>query len=497
MTFLPARLRVPLFALLLLGALLVPAGHALAASSHHARHHRAAACRTHTHARRHRVCRRMHVTSTVTQGPVARIAVAATQAPKVAIVSAPAASTSATTATFSWQTSGTVRAAFCSVDGARGRLCTSGVSYSGLATGASSFRVRVYGDDAVASATTAWTITTVPSTRSSTGGPITNSFGASEIGIAAGGAIQSDDPATLTQDLNLDQTAGAKWIRVDINWAQIQAAGPSSYNWTSVDAVVTGAEARGMNVLGTIVYTPGWARPANAQATYAPNPAQYAAFAQTAVAHYSALGVQDYEIWNEPNSIGMWTPSPNPAAYTSILKAAYPAIKAVDPTATVITGGLSPAATDGTNYLPTDFLADMYADGAKGSFDAVGMHPYCNPDLPGATDAWSAWYQMYGTPVSIRSLMVANGDGNLKIWGTEFGAPSAGASGVSPAFQAQTVTLAYQLWSTYSWAGPLFFYQGRDIGTDTTNEYDNYGFATQSFGLKPAYSAYQAAAAAL
>jgi hypothetical protein len=320
---------------------------------------------------------------------------------------------------------------------------------------------------------------------------VANDFGSNIVGIAAGGTIQNDDPASLSKDLDLDQRAGSKWLRVDINWDLIQYGGPNSYNWGPIDAVVQGAEARGMSVLGTILYSPAWARPANTDSTYSPDPSLYSAFAAAAASHYSALGVSAFEIWNEPNNEQFWTPKPNVAEYTTVLKGAYTSIKAVDPAATVITAGLSPAANDGTNIAPVSFLEGIYANGGKDHFDAVGMHPYCNPDLPGAPDAWSAWFQMYGTPTSLRSLMVAHGDGAKKIWGTEFGAPSAGAPGDTQAFQAQTVTRAFQLWSTYSWAGPLFFYQGRDNGSDAGDRFDNYGFATTGFSLKQSFFAYR------
>ena len=325
-----------------------------------------------------------------------------------------------------------------------------------------------------------------------------NSFGSNIFGIATGSTLQNEDgtPA-MAQDLDMDHQAGAGWVRIDINWAQIQAAGADDYDWTNIDDAVKAADARGMSVLGTIAYTPTWARPAATDGTYAPDPAQYAAFAAKAAAHYSALGVQDFEIWNEPNQVDAWTPKPNVAAYTTLLKDADTAIKAADPSATVITGGLAPAASDGTNISPVDFLQGIYADGGEGSFDAVGMHPYCNPDLPGQPDPASAWYQMYGTPTSLRSLMVAHGDGAKQIWGTEFGAPSSGAPGVSAGFQAQTISRAYALWATYNWAGPLFFYEGRDNGSDQSSGWDNYGFATASFAPKPSYFAYQSAAQAL
>jgi hypothetical protein len=317
--------------------------------------------------------------------------------------------------------------------------------------------------------------------------------------VAAGGALQNEDSTTLANDLNADQSAGSRWLRTDINWAQIQANGPSSYNWTAVDAVVKGAAARGMNVLGVIVYTPTWARPSGTSATYGPSPSAYASFASAAVQHYAALGVHTFEVWNEPNTAAFWTPAPSPSAYTAMLKAAFTAIKAADPSARVLTGGTAPATTDGTNYAPVDFLAGIYANGGQSYFDAVAHHPYCWPANPGDAQSWSAWYQMYGTSTSLRSLMVAHGDGAKKIWATEFGAPTNGPAGsyVSESTQASMLSQAYQLWSGYSWAGPLFFYQGRDQSTDTSSRENFFGFLRYDNSQKPSYAAYQQAVATL
>jgi exo-beta-1,3-glucanase (GH17 family) len=108
---------------------------------------------------------------------------------------------------------------------------------------------------------------------------------------------------------------------------------------------------------------------------------------------------------------------------------------------------------------------------------------------------------MYGTSPSLRSVMVANGDADKKIWATEYGAPTGGPAGnvavVTPAVQADMLTKAYQLFASYSWAGPLFFYQGRDAGTAANTLEDHYGFLNYDFSPKLAYSAYQAAAATL
>ena len=62
------------------------------------------------------------------------------------------------------------------------------------------------------------------------------------------------------------------------------------------------------------------------------------------VKRYYGKGAKYFEIWNEPNNPAFWSPTPNPAAYTADLKAAYTAIKAVAPSAMVITASLAPAA---------------------------------------------------------------------------------------------------------------------------------------------------------
>jgi hypothetical protein len=106
---------------------------------------------------------------------------------------------------------------------------------------------------------------------------------------------------------------------------------------------------------------------------------------------------------------------------------------------------------------------------------------------------------MYGTNPSLRSVMIAHADGAKKIWATEWGAPTNGPSGqyVSPATQAAMVTAAFRQFSSYGWGGPLFFYQGRDQGTDPSTTQNFYGFLNYDSTPKPSYAAYQASVAAL
>jgi hypothetical protein len=318
-------------------------------------------------------------------------------------------------------------------------------------------------------------------------------------GIAAGGNIQNLSATALATDLDMYKSAGSRWARIDINWEVIQRGGPASYDWAPFDRVVQASTSRGLTVLAGILYTPAWARPANTNGTYPPTDlANYASFARVAAQHYAPMGVHTWEIWNEPN-IGFWSPAPNPARYAQMLKLAYPAIKQADPSAFVISAGLSPYGAYGqstaTLMNPLTFLERMYAAGAAGSFDALGWHPYNFTGI--FFHPASAWSQVSETTPSARSMMVANGDSAKQIWGTEFGAPTGtSSSAVSEASQAQLVKDGYAKWKTWSFAGPLFWYSARDQGTNTLDREQNFGLVHNDYSSKPSLAAYQAAAAA-
>jgi hypothetical protein len=318
-------------------------------------------------------------------------------------------------------------------------------------------------------------------------------------GIALGGAIQNESGFALAQEFDAIGSTGAQWVRMDINWDLVQRDGASSYNWAPFDRVVNAAQARGLNVLATILYTPPWARPAGTGATTPPTRlSDYASFAKAAAGRYAPLGVHAYEIWNEPNNTRFWAPRPDAGRYTEILKGAAAAIRSVDAQAFIVTGGTSPALDENGNIAPVTFLKRIYALGGKDAFDAVGHHPYCTPGFPGESQRWNPWYQMTGAPTSLRSVMAAKGDAEKQIWATEFGAPTGGPSGtfVPESVQVELLTRAYKLFGSYRWSGPLFWYAARDLGNDRSTREDFYGLLRNDFSPKPAFDAYRAVTAA-
>jgi hypothetical protein len=293
--------------------------------------------------------------------------------------------------------------------------------------------------------------------------------------------------------------SGATWVRLGASWSQAEQTS-DTYTWSYSDNPVNAALAAGLNVLFVINGSdiPSWAAsPSSSLNTFT---SQYAAFAQAAVQRYSMspFNIHTYEVWNEPNLGSNWGGTASGTQYATVLKSAYGVIKAADASSFVISGGLSPASNDGTDVSPQTFLTEMYAAGAGGYFDAVGVHPYCFPANP--TDSSSAsWSFFYNLPNWIYQVMVTNGDGAKKVWMTEFGDPTGtdtSGGAVSLQTQAQQLTDAFNALKQWSWAGPLFWYNWQD-GTDPTSIYDNFGLIDASSNAKPALSAFEAEAQSL
>ncbi len=313
------------------------------------------------------------------------------------------------------------------------------------------------------------------------------------VGIAAGGGLSKETVAALNQQLDEMQALGITWVRFDIEWGDVQYSSPNKSTWSAYDTVVNAIAAHHMNALAIILFTPQWARSPDCTggAKCPPgNPQQYAVFAAEVAQRYRGK-VQAFEVWNEPNNYAFWATQVNCAAYTTLLKTTYPAIKAVDPSAIIITGGLAPESTDKNNLSQMDFLSCIFKTGGERYLDAVGDHPYTFPMLPSGNTS-NTWAQMSETSPSLRSIMVANGDGGKKIWLTEFGAPTNGPDPkwfVTEAQQSAMVTDAMNLYKTYTWAGPIFWYTLQDGGTTTSTQENFFGLIRYDGSLKPAFTA--------
>jgi hypothetical protein len=228
--------------------------------------------------------------------------------------------------------------------------------------------------------------------------------------------------------------------------------------------------------------TPGWAATPGTPALsgHPADPAEYAEFVGIVATRYQGR-VSAYEVWNEPNGKVFWDPEPVAAQYTELLKAAYTAIKAADPDAVVVPGSVGAVTDyDGWTVESVRFVREMYEAGAAGYFDALSYHPYFyyRPFTQGGTIPTLPLNQV----AAIHDLMVANGDGNKKIWATEYGQP---AGIVSEANQATYIADFLRAWRDIDYAGPAFIHTFRDYTSSEANSATS-GVYRQDWTAKPA-----------
>lgn len=254
----------------------------------------------------------------------------------------------------------------------------------------------------------------------------------STVGTIQGFATHPPTTNQATIDAYYDKllATGATWQRVDgsLNWYSIQSTSSVSYVWGSADLLIDRAIAKGIETVYLINHSPSWAAYAGCVLSNCPpaNSTVIATFCTQIATRY--LGkIHYYEFWNEQNLTSFsWLPDPI-GEYVTDLNACYDAIKAVDPTATIISGGLSPAATSaGTSYSPIDWLTAVYAHSPAPKFDILGIHPYTYPTDPECPLSRCSWNNLLQSLGAIRTLMIANGDTSKKMWATEVGAPTCG-----------------------------------------------------------------------
>lgn len=292
--------------------------------------------------------------------------------------------------------------------------------------------------------------------------------------------------ATILNDF---AAAGIKWVRIDFGWINFEPTGPGQINPDFVafaDAVVNEARSRGLQVLAGLWSTPGWANGGRSNTTPPNDPADYARIAQWVAAHFRGR-VAAWEVWNEPNIDDFWI-GHDPAAYASLVRAAYPGFKAGDPNALVVAGV--------TSFNDTNYLTALYDRGIAGSFDVLATHPYQGvSDAPPEIADDGTQYTLAHVR-AVHQLMVQRGDGGKPIWFTEYGWSSHANTSSTQTWQ-RGVTESQQgdyLVRTLRWIATnapyvtnTFWYN--DVDTRAGDpQYDNYGLLRTDLSPKPAFT---------
>jgi hypothetical protein len=223
---------------------------------------------------------------------------------------------------------------------------------------------------------------------------------------------------------------GVRVVRSDAPWAVIQPRPPKpgrpGWRWTQTDAWVSAFARHGLTWEPILDYAVGWAKlcpgfcPPTSNSTFA-------AYARAVAARYGVGGTywsehprlpahpaRVFEVWNEENVLTFYV---TPVRYASLYAATRRAVRAVDPTASVIVGGLADdsgpfsARQDG----PSEYVQAMFAaqPGLVRNVDGFSLHPYGFT----AQDV-EEWV------VHFRQTLDDLGEARAPIYVTEFGWPT-------------------------------------------------------------------------
>ena len=273
-----------------------------------------------------------------------------------------------------------------------------------------------------------------------------------------------------------------------------------SINYCAYDYVTDNAGSRGIQILGLLDYqTISWSTQAEWATEAFRN--RFVQRIQEIVTHYHNRDnpIRHWEIWNEEDiALPEFNVRIEPEPYARILIDAYAAIKAIDPEATVVLGGISPKNFEYiTNYLSDLYdtvpLQDYYSENGFYPFDVVACHPY--PEI------YTNPTPSFGTGLDdvlndrIKAIMNAHGDRLKKVWLTEMGWSSSGS--ISEYRQGIYLRDSFQLIDTLvdpvypddpPYVEKYFWFQYTDFGSN-----DRWGLWTEALTRKkPSYDRYLA-----
>jgi len=283
--------------------------------------------------------------------------------------------------------------------------------------------------------------------------------------------------------------AGATYVRLIVSWTLIapktlpgsgfHQADPTSpyYDWSSLDASLSAAQAAGITPILDILRPPSWAysvKPGGWTGG-SPNVADLGAFATALATRYDGSGpapaAHIFSVWNEPNYNKNLYPQ-DASFYRAMVNAVADAVHGVDPSNLVLAGELAPfkhtPSTRDRNHVipPLTFMRTMLCLSSTkpvhrtcstpAKFDVWTHHPYSDAGPYGKAKS-SGGVELGDLPKMNALLKTAAHLGSIvsahpvQFWVTEVGWSSnpPNANGVPVWLEARWVAESmYQMWKS-------------------------------------------------
>ncbi|MFS8531779.1 cellulase family glycosylhydrolase [Sphaerobacter thermophilus] len=303
--------------------------------------------------------------------------------------------------------------------------------------------------------------------------------------------------------------AGFSWVRVQAQWRELEPA-PGSYNPSGLDRIVDSAARNGVKLLVSVVKSPEWA---GANGGVPEDPARFEELMRFLAERYRGR-VHAWEIWNEQNLAFEMGGYVDIERYVNLLKAGYTGVKAGDPSAIVVFGGLTPTGVNDPTIAIDDvsYLRQIYSfnDGeVKQYYDVLGAHPGSNnnppdalwPTQPGPGPNWRDHESFYFRRIEqLRQVMIEHGEAGKQIWLTEFGWTTANqapgyeyGNQISEEAQAEYLVRAFQMARQYyPWMGVMFVWNlNFSVVTPPEDEKHPWSVLYSDWTPRPSYTALQ------
>jgi hypothetical protein len=303
--------------------------------------------------------------------------------------------------------------------------------------------------------------------------------------------VGDTDPATL----DLVKASGAGAVRLFVEWSTIEPnnVSPDQYNWAGYDTFFKGVSERGLQMIAVVERCPTWACSRPEGPIRGERVGDFTEFMSAMAARYGKppYNVHYWEFWNEPDSTSTGEIKYNwgtyGARYAAMLKVVRPGMKAADPAAQLVLGGVAyDNFQEGGGPFVRRFVDDVLDAGGGESLDVFNFHYYVQ------NIHWCSYAQKLGElrgKLSARKL-------NLPVMSTETGFTSDPKYGANDEMQSLYVAQAYAQSAGEGMLSTTWFL-AKDFSTDNPGWgiFQKSGLLDQDRKPKPSYQAYKVAVA--
>lgn len=299
--------------------------------------------------------------------------------------------------------------------------------------------------------------------------------------IPAGLGVNIHLSATTRADIIKLAEVGFRVVRLDFSWNQIERQ-LGSYDFSHYEPVIETLAAYGIRPLCILAYNNALYEHTVAPPHMSIGPhtdevrQAFARFAAAAATHFKGRGIY-WEMWNEPDYMPFWYPTPLADDYMALAKVTISAIRQADPQATIIAPALT--GLEPLYQAAWIFLERCLYLGLADLVDALSVHSY----RFGEPESVTADYQR------LRDLLarVTPHKQAMPIISSEWGYSLTWIS----LEQQAAYFVRLSLLNLLNGLSMSIWYDWRDDGMDPKQVEDNFGLLTWQNQPKPAYQAAQ------